>query len=252
MFVSFVGDKYIHLVRPLDLERYKNLRLPSVTPTTVNIELRTIKAMFGYALKWGLLEQSPCRNVPQVKIPEQPPAYLTQEQVMLLLEKIEDPNFRLLVEFAVHTGMRRGEILNLKWDHVDLASRMITVRSEGTFKTKSGRVHHIPMNEVVYHILATKKRGSEFVFVTTGGRKLLDDFVTHRFKKYVRKAGLSDHIHFHSLRHTFASLLAKAGVPLFDIQKLLNHRHITTTQIYSHLSPEHLRASVERLVITKN
>ena len=252
LFVSFIGDKYIHLVKPLDVERYKNHRLESVKPTTVNIELRTIKAMFGYAVKWGLLEKSPCRNVQQVRIPEQTPIYLTQDQVRTLLGAIDNPPFMELVEFAIHTGMRRGEILNLKWESVDLSNRMIAVKNSPTFRTKSGRVHRVPMNEVVYHMLAQKGRTSEYVFAKADGRRFEADFVSHKFKKYVRRARLPESIHFHSLRHTFGSLLAQAGVPIFDIQKLLNHRSISTTQIYSHLSPEHLRASVERLVTTKN
>lgn len=81
---------------------------------------------------------------------------------------------------------------------------------------------------------------------------LSGSLVTHSFKKYIRHTGLPGSIHFHSLRHSFASLLASAGVPLFDIQKLLIHSNIQTTQIYSHLAPEHLRTSVERLVITTN
>ncbi len=101
-------------------------------------------------------------------------------------------------------------------------------------------------------MLAQKGRTSEYVFAKSDGRRFEADFVSHKFKKYIRRARLPESIHFHSLRHTFGSLLAQAGVPIFDIQKLLNHRSISTTQIYSHLSPEHLRASVERLVTTKN
>lgn len=261
LFLKHIGNVNLETIKPLDVERFKNSRLgairrnsktETVRPTSVNIELRTIKAMFGYAVKWGLLEKSPFKGVTFVRIPQQPPAYLTAEQVKKLLEKVNREDLRAIIVFAVNTGMRRGEIMNLRWEHCDFANRVITVTSFEEFRTKTGRVNHVPMNEVVYHLLNQRPRSSEFVFVDNRGRRIAENFVTHEFKEYVRAAGLPETIHFHSLRHSFCSLLAKAGVPIFDIQKLVNHSQVSTTMVYSHLSPEHLRQSVEKLVTSMN
>ena len=84
--------------------------------------------MFGYAVKWGVLEQNPCRNVPQINIPEQTPVYLSEDQVRTLLNGIESPQFRELVESAIHTGMRSGEILSLNWIQGSTAAPLVRAR----------------------------------------------------------------------------------------------------------------------------
>jgi site-specific recombinase XerD len=133
--------------------------------------------------------------------------------------------------------MRKGEILNLRWTDVDMTRRVVNIQSrEG-------------------------KSPSEYVF-SLNDKPIDGGWLTHKFKKCVRDANLADErLHFHLLhhyaefrhkRHTFASTLARTGVPLFDIQKLLNHSQVSTTMVYSHLMPEHLRASVERLTLSMN
>ena len=84
LFLDMLGDRHIHLVKAIDIERFKNKRLKTVSPVSVNIELRTLKAMFGYAVKWELLDHNPCNKISHVRIPDQLAAYLTQEQIRKL------------------------------------------------------------------------------------------------------------------------------------------------------------------------
>jgi site-specific recombinase XerD len=90
------------------------------------------------------------------------------------------------------------------------------------------------------------KSNSNIVF-TYQGKPIKQDFISKKFKKYVIKANLNPNLNFHSLRHTFASWLVQRGVSIYEVSKLLGHSDIKVTKIYSHLSAEDLRASVEKL-----
>jgi site-specific recombinase XerD len=96
------------------------------------------------------------------------------------------------------------------------------------------------------------KSASEFVF-TLNDKPILKGWVTALFKKYVRRAKLSNgHLHFHSLRHTFASWLVQKGATLYEVQKLLGHRSSKVTEVYSHLQPEQMHSTVNRIDLQLN
>lgn len=171
------------------------------------------------------------------------------------MAKIDGPDFRDLVLVAVSTGMRQGELLALRWDWIDFARKVVTVKNTDDFTTKNGRSRVIPMTGAVCELLEARKQRAtsetDLVFHELG-RKMSRDFVSKTFKFYVIAAGLDERLHFHSLRHTFASWLATEGVSLYAIQKLLGHSSASVTQIYSHLQPEGLHNTVNRLGITFN
>ncbi len=140
--------------------------------------------------------------------------------------------------------MRLGEITNLQWVDVDLVRREIHLRSNGEFRVKGGKPRTIPMNDWVYHFLASKARRSEHVFSKRNGCPLNGPAVSRRFKSYVRRAGLSERIHFHSLRHTGISWLINKGVPLPFVQRIAGHSSLTVTEIYTHLEDKSLISAI--------
>jgi len=261
LFQAFLGDVGLDTIKPLDIERFKNSRLESlhrysktekIHPASVNMELRAVRAMFGFAVKWEILERTPFRGVTFAKIPQRPPAFLNEEQIKKLFEKVDREDLKAIIIFALNTGMRRGEIMNLRWKDVDFANRVITVSCHDTFRTKTGRTLVVPMNGTVFELLNSLPRPSEYVFVDSLGRRIPEHFVTVQFKQYIRDAELPEALHFHSTRHSFCSLLAMRGVPLYDVMRLAGHSQISTTQCYAHLTAEHLRESVERLDVAVN
>ena|SRR3990172_7971460 len=149
--------------------------------------------------------------------------------------------------------MRRGEIINLKWSDVDFDQRLLHVQNSDTFTTKTGKRRSVPMNQTVYQLLWNKSLGSngEYVFMYQGF-KMRPDLVTHKFRYCIRKAGLNRKIHFHSLRHTFATWLVQGSVSIYEVQKLLGHSSITVTQVYSHLASSELHEAVRKLEILTN
>jgi len=242
-----VGDKHLDKITVADIERFKGDRLKKASFTTVNIDLRTCKAAFFVALKWGLLKTNPFTKVSQLRQPRLDPIHLTEVDKSILLNGIHEDWFHDLVLFALNTGMRRGEIINLRWVDVDMDKRMIHVTNQEHFTVKGGKGRVIPMNETTYRILQNRMSSGCYVFTNQNGSRLYANYIQHRFKKYVRRLGLDSKLHFHHLRHTFASSLVRQGVPIYEIQHLLGHASVITTQVYAHVGVEELRHAVCRL-----
>lgn len=143
--------------------------------------------------------------------------------------------------------MRQGEIVNMQWSWIDFRNNIITVSNTNGFKTKSKKERKIPMNDTVKNILVNRlpkirkiNVKNDYLFCKIAGIKLNEDFVSTKFKKSVRDAKLNDKVHFHTLRHNFASILVQRGVSLYVIKELLGHSDLRTTLIYSHLQKENL------------
>lgn len=250
-FLMDAGDVPLSKITPLVVDRYKAERLSKVSPVTLNIELRALRTAFNQAVRWQMLEANPFSKVKLAPVPEALPRYFTKEECQKLLSVIKDAWLRDVVIFAVLTGMRRGEILNLRWQDVDLERRIAKVQSSERFRTKTGRRRSIPLGDTAYHLVQARhgKSLSEYVF-TVKDALIGESWCSHRFKRYVDLAGLSGKgLHFHSLRHTFASWLVQEGVSIYEVQKLLGHSSIAVTQVYSHLQPESLHSTVNRITL---
>ena len=262
--LSFIGNIPITSITPKHFDTYKLERLKSspifdekrtVSPITVNIELRTIRASFNTAVRWGLLQSNPFSNQKFVSVPEASPIFFSKADFQKLLNAIKEGWLKEIIIFATLTGLRRGEIVNLHWSDVDLQRKTITVQSSPTFKTKNGKKRTIPINETAVYILKSKanKNISELVF-TLNGREVYPNWISAKMKQYVVDAsiGLPKKLHFHSLRHTFASWLVQDGVSIYAVKELLGHSDVKTTQVYSHLQPEQMHNEVNRIHISMN
>ncbi len=252
-FLSSTGNKLLPSITAKDIDLFRVNRLKEVSPVSVNVELRTLRAAFYTALRWKLIAENPFRKVALVRIPEREPAYFTKEELQRLLSCVSERWLRDLIFAAVCTGLRRGELLNLTWRDVDFSRRLIHVQSNENFRTKWGRRRSLPINETLYQLLWTKAQRSlsEYVF-TFEGTLPRESWVSHLFKRYVRKAGLNEKLHFHSLRHTFATWLVQEGVSIYEVQKLLGHSSISVTQVYSHLAASDLHGAVNKISVSLN
>jgi integrase len=250
-FFEIIGDCALRSITAYEIDRFKSTLAARINPVTVNIRLAKLKAALNTAKRWGLLDKNPFEGVRMVSVPETIPIHLTEIEFRTLYSSIEEEWLRDVVLFAVLTGMRRGEIVNLHWKDVDATRKTIVIQSSPTYRTKQGRRRVIPMNDQVFALLESKRAyGSDptgLVFTLNGG-KIFEDWITHKFKAYVRallpgNAG----VHFHSLRSTFATWLVQKSVSIYEVQKLLGHSSITVTQIYSHLAPNELHSTVNKI-----
>lgn len=196
---------------------------------------RCLRAMLNKAVQWGYLTDSPMKGIRLLKEPPERVRYLTTEEIARLLARCSE-HLRPIVICALHTGMRKGEILNLKWSDVDLHNRMILLE-----RTKNNRRRMIPLSGVLCSVLKALSRRSEYVFCSEKGERFGN--VRKGFKAALKRASIED-FRFHDLRHTFASHLTMSNCNIRTVQQLLGHTTIRTTMKYAHLSKEYLEEAV--------
>jgi len=252
-FYSTVGNKLLTSITARDVDLYRTIRLKEVSPVTVNINLRSLRAAFSTAARWKLLSENPFKKVSLVRVPDRQPVYFKKEDFHKLLSIISEGWLRELAIVAVSAGLRRGELLNLAWKDVNFERRLLHIQSTESFQTKGGRRRTVPISDALLQFLRTKAQRSvgDYVF-TLNGKRISCDWVTHKFGRYVRKAGLDPKLHFHSLRHTFATWLVQEGVSIYEVQKLLGHSSISVTQVYSHLAASELHSAVNKIHLVIN
>ncbi|MCX6832960.1 MAG: site-specific integrase [candidate division Zixibacteria bacterium] len=221
----------------LDVERYKALRIKTVSDVTTNREVALLKHMFNKAVAWNLAKDNPIMLVKLFRKNNARIRHLTLSKIKSLLDECAD-YIRPIVEFALNMGMRYREIRSLRCGHVDLRNRLIYIDEK-----KWGR-REVPMTDYIFHYLVEHQRASGRVFDEAGGKLVGKMRTAH--ENAVKRVGISD-LTFHELRHAFASHLVMAGVDLLTVKELLGHKSINVTLRYSHLSPAHKRNAVELL-----
>jgi integrase len=241
IMVRNLMDDFGHLklasLKPKQVEKFKIRRSAEVEKSTTNREVSLLKRIVNLAVEWQLIESNPIAKVKKFKEPPPSEFFLTQAEAKRLVDACTEP-FRWIVITALHTGMRRNEILFLKWEHVNLVRRSIHV-----VNTKNGEDRHIPMDDTVFELLNSLPKISEYVFAQKNG--LPYSWIGRAWKRALTNAGLQ--CRFHDLRHTFASHLVQNGANQLQVQKLLGHKSFKMVQRYAHLGEQHLREAVSAL-----
>jgi integrase len=187
------GSKNIQDITTWQIEKYKAARKEKLKPASVNREMAVLKHIFSKAIEWGKIKENPSRKVKKLWGEVKRVRFLMPDQVQTLLSNCQD-RIKGVVTVAVHTGMRRGEILGLKRDQINLERGIISL-----FDTKNHERRDIPINETVKATLRGVESDHEFVFYDCS-RCILQDL----FHEALEISGITD-FRFHDLRHTFAS-----------------------------------------------
>jgi len=260
----------------------KKAKAREVSRATINHNISALRAALSRAVEWGVLSVMPLGKIKRRKEDENAIVrYLSADEEARLRAALvardkarragrdsankwrrdrgyeEWPTFGTYTDYltplvlvAVNTGMRRGELLQLRWSDVDLHRRMLTVRGEGA---KTGQTRHLPLNSEAVRVLsAWKPDACEANWCVFSGSDS-STAITAIKKPWtlVLKAAKVTSFRFHDLRHTFASKLVMAGIDLNTVRELLGHKSITMTLRYAHLAPEHKAAAVESIVAAK-
>ncbi len=246
---AFFGEMPLNRITSEMVEAYKQKRLKqrirggsgsrTVKGSSINRDLATLKNMFSVALKQKRFRgDNPVKAV--AFFPEQTRDYvLSKEEIGRLLAAAGEP-LRQTILIALNTGLRKGEILSLKWNQVSFEDGIISFA-----RTKSAKFHRIPMNEVVRGVLGAVERKGDFVFPGRWAKGHLVD-CKKAFEEARRKAELSE-LHFHDLRHCAGTYMSAAGVPLRTIQQILGHQDVRTTTRYINPNDENRRRAVDVL-----
>lgn len=244
---GFFGNVDLDDIGPLRVEAYQDARIRKVCPATVNRELALLKHMFNLAERWQVYPgKNPVRLVPFLREDNLQFQTLSEDDELKLLSS-SPPYLRELILFAINTGLRSGEIFNLKWEVVDLNTKRIK-----PIVMKTRRSLELPLNETAFEILEARravKHGPYVFYNAATGDRFKD--TKNGLQSAVTRAGLSD-ITWHTFRHTFASRLTTSGVDLVTVKELLGHSTITVTMRYAHSNIEEKTRGVARLKRSHN
>lgn len=245
----------------------------TLSAATVSRYLVILRSIFRLAVKLDYIDDSPAGSahvsVPKVK--EVRVDIFTREEASEMLQRLEqeDLQFQTLIQLAVFTGARRGELVGLKFSDIDFANRKITIE-RSAYKVagqppavkppKDYQIRSVTINKScceLLELLRQKKgeerrqlgdmwKGDDWVFTQHNGQMMNPMTPTKQFSKFLKKHGLK-HRKFHSLRHTSATLLLYAGIDIRNVQGRLGHGDIETTNKYLHLIDEADAAAADRL-----
>ena len=239
-----------------EIELFKQVRLTEVTKTTVNIDLRTLKAVLNLAIKWNWINENPMKAVKLLDIPEKQHKAFNENEINLILNSIKDAILKGIVLFAYLTGARLNEILNVQIEDVNFIEGFINIINKDTFTTKTKRNRQIPISDKL-NIFLNEHLGinnkiielntKRCLFVNDKGCKLRKDTVSMKFKKVLRALHLPEFYSFHSLRHTFISSLIKSGVNINYVKELAGHSKLETTMRYIHLNFNDLKTAINKI-----
>ena len=239
---TFFGSMLLSKINAGHIVDYKTERVKVISASSVNRELACLSAIFTMAIKSKIVDQNPVRNVkkfPERKLDMRILNNDENDEAERLL-KYSGEKLKPIIMIALNTGMRRGEILKLRWNDIDFDMCFINLK-----ETKNNRIRKIPMNRLVEDALKGIKREGEFVFPNPKTGKQLTT-VRKAFKTACEKAGL-DELRFHDLRHTAATWMITAGIDIVTVSEILGHSDIKMTMRYAHPTPENKRHAVEKL-----
>jgi integrase len=258
------ASRLVKRVEPSAIRDY--IHSDGLSRTSSDTYYRQLRTFFRWCQDEGLCKQNPIDGVDRPGAPKTAKEFLTPKALRKLIRTIredvrenekwvqEDEVLWLIdvIQFAVQTGLRRGEICDLRWGAVDMDSGFLVVRGTDDFTTKTGDEGRIPLTGDAKRVLRkwedkrTSANPDEHIFKGVYGGPLNGHYVSKRFRHYRKKAGLPKGLSFHSLRHTTASQLVMQGVPLVTVQEMLRHSSSEVTERYSHLNPERFRQQIDR------
>ena len=223
------------------------LSLHHLSACTVRRRMACLRGWFGYLRETGQIPADPSRHIPMPRLPQPVPRAVSADHIVRLLRAATGPRERCMMMLMVAAGLRRGEVCQVRLTDLDMAAGWLVVRGKGA-KERS-----VPLSERVAAAITEwmKTRAltdSEFLFPSRQGGCVCGEVVSHITRIAAGRAGLDRHeVTPHSLRHTFATQLARAGTDIRTIQLLLGHSSMDTTARYIESADAVKQRAVSRL-----
>lgn len=244
--IKYLGNIRLENLLPLQLQSFYNTLSETLSNTTIIYIHRIIHSALNQAMKWDLVVRNVADNVEIPKKDKYQATILNNKQVSKLINAIKDTYIYIPVMIAISTGMRRGEVLGLTWNNIDLEKATLNV-VQAVYPTKNGltvlppktktSIRKISLPPTLVKILREYKKKSNSVYVCTleDGTLISPSSLNHKFKQILEDNNLPS-IRFHDLRHSHASLLLSQGVQAKLISERLGHSNINITMdLYSHI-----------------
>lgn len=234
------GDKYMDALTKRDVIAFVGKHRETHAAGSVNRVLILLRYIFNCATRWDTVgvKHNPTNGIPLLEENNKKERYLSEAEAQLLFESVQRSDNKLLkyiVPMLILTGTRKREVLDAKWSEFDFERRLWRIGM-----SKSGKARYVPMSDGVIVLLKSIPRidGCDWVFANPKTRRPFDNIFCS-WDTARKRAGLTD-VRIHDLRHSFASFLINNGRSLYEVQKILGHTQIKTTQRYAHLANDTL------------
>lgn len=234
-----------------------DLKQRDYAPTTLARKIAAVKSFFGFVVREGRLQADPTENIASPRLGKPLPKPLSIAEVRRLLEqpaKSETPEAirdRAMLELLYATGMRVTELVSLNPENVNTHEGYVRCFGKGS-KERIIPIHPQAARVVAEYVdnarpkMLNHSQQEPALFLNQRGQRLTRQGFWQILKGYARSAGLDGDITPHTLRHSFATHMLRGGADLRSVQEMLGHRNISTTQVYTHLTSEHVRQSYEK------
>jgi integrase len=244
-----LGGKHLDQITKKDIIAiHHGRRADGAAPGSANRLLILMRYIFNLALKWELagVTKNPTKGVPLFEENNKRERYLTKEEAQRLyacLLESDNEMLQYIVPMLILTGARKREVLDARWEDFDLARRLWRIPI-----SKTGKARHVPLSDGVIRLLHTVPRFPDCPFLVPNPKTLRPYVSIYYSWNTARKATGLPEVRVHDLRHSFASFLINAGRSIYEVQKILGHTQIRTTQRYAHLSQDTLLAATNAAV----
>lgn len=254
-----LGDLRCDAVSPDRVAKFRDHLGRKFAPASVRVTLAFLSSMYAWAVKQGIVAKNPLRGIER-PTPESSIEFLDGEEVRSLLrlawerapESLEARRLAVALELALRVGLRRGELLGLRWRDLDLEARRLTVARSYQSAPKSGKTRHLRLPSACVEPLRewrrmSPKNAAGLVFPGPEGR-CYSPHALLGLPQLLEAAGCRVPVHpWHCMRHSFASHFIMQGGNILTLQKILGHSDVRMTLIYAHLAPDFLGEELDRL-----
>jgi integrase len=234
------GSMRLANIRKMNIQHYITKRCCEVSAGSVVKELNVLKHLFSLAIDWEIVPINPCHGIKPPRVPAGRVRYLQPTELRAVLEACPDW-LRPVIALLVSTGMRRGEVLGLRWLDVDRKGNRILLP-----QTKNGEGRIVYLNRIASEALDCLSGGRSTDFVFSAQQGVTPEAVSMAFARACRLVGIED-FRLHDLRHTAASWLRMQGADIHTVAQLLGHKDLRMAARYQHLSPAFLAEAVAKL-----
>ena len=225
-------QKHLHEIDRETIRQLVSIKASTAKPATVNRYLALIRAIFRRAaFEWQWIDKPP--HIRLVHEPSRRVRWLKPEQAKTLIAELPEHQKHPMI-FALSTGLRAGNVLNLKWEQIDLKRRVCWFYAD---QTKNAEDLSVSLNDNAMAVLIARRQvHPEYVFTYQG--KPIKRLTTRAWYKALKRANIKN-FRWHDLRHTWASWLVQEGVPLYALQEMGGWKSASMVRKYAHLSPAH-------------
>ncbi|MDI6792212.1 MAG: tyrosine recombinase XerC [bacterium] len=231
-----------------------HLRIRNYSRRSIARKLASVRSYYRFLAERGLINTNPAYNLPAPKQESKLPAFLFQDEMKTLLSIPKEDNAfglrdRAILEMLYTSGMRISELTGLNIDSIDYLGEVVKVWGKG------GKERLLPIGSYAMRALEryldqrdklVKDSSEKALFLNRYGKRLTDRWIRVMLNGYIRETSVNKRISPHTIRHSFATHLLDNGADLRAVQELLGHVSLSTTQIYTHVSGERLKAVYEK------